>query len=154
MMMKPSAWLARAQNLGTAFLAVLKAELAAALEELGESRRSLLRAALLFSVTLALGFWTVGLLVYFLIEMLALRLPRWGAVGIVFGLFLAGTLLFAWAAVARARRIETPAAILGRRFRDHASWWQQRIAGGADDPDVSGGDATDFDDEGDDEWRE
>ena len=124
-------WLARAQNLGSAFFAVLKAELAAAVQELSESGRGLLRAALLLTVTLALGFWTVGLLVYFLIEMLALWLPRWGAVGAVFGLFVLGTVLFAVAAVRRARRIEPPTAMLERRFRDHTSWWQERIGGEA-----------------------
>jgi len=148
-MTSPSGWLARAQNLGSAFFAVLKAELSAAPEDLGESGRGLLRAALLLTVTLALGFWTVGLLVYFLIEMLALWLPRWGAVGIVFGLFLVGTVLFALACVARARRIETPAAMLDRRFRDHAAWWQQRIAGAGGGAESA--DATDFDTEGEDE---
>lgn len=136
-MMNFGSWISRAQNLGSAFLSVLRAEVSAALQELAESGRGLLRAALLFTVTLALGFWTVGLLVYFLIELLVLRLPRWGAVGIVFGLFLAGTVLFAMIAVARARRIQTPAAILDRRFRDHTAWWQQRIAGGADAADAA-----------------
>ncbi len=148
-MSRSDGWLARIHHLGTAFLAVLKAELAAALADLARSGQGLVRAAVLFTVTVALGFWTVGLLVYFLVEMLALWLPRWGAVGIVFGLFLAATAIFAWAAVARARRIETPAAILDRRLRDHKSWWQDRIGGGAEDeregdPDLEGGD----------EWRE
>lgn len=145
-MATPGGWLARAQNLGSAFFAVLKAEVSAALQDLGESGRGWLRAALLLAVTLALGFWTVGLLVYFLIEMLALWLPRWGAVGIVFGLFVVGTVLFAFACVARARRIETPAAILDRRFRDHAAWWQQRIAGPGDAAD-SADSATEREDE-------
>lgn len=136
----PAGWLARAQNLGSAYLAVLRAEIAAALADLSASGRSLLRAALLATVTVALGFWTVGLLVYFLIEMLALWVPRWGAVGIVFALFVVGTLAFAAAAVARARRIEAPTAMLERRFRDHAAWWQGRI-GGAE--------REGFDDEGD-----
>jgi cytochrome c biogenesis protein CcdA len=128
----PAGWLARAQNLGSAYFAVLRAEIQAALRDLGESGRSLLRAALLFTITLALGFWTVGLLVYFMVEMLALWLPRWGAVGIVFGLFVLGTVLFASAAVSRARGIEPPTAMLERRFRDHAAWWQERVAGGSD----------------------
>jgi cytochrome c biogenesis protein CcdA len=128
-MTSPAAWLARAQSLGSAYFAVLRAEMQAALQDLGESGKGLLRAALLFTVTLALGFWTVGLLVYFLIEMLALWLPRWGAVGAVFGLFVLGTVSFAAACVARARRIEAPTAMLQRRLRDHADWWQERIAG-------------------------
>ena len=97
-MTSPAGWLARLQQLGSAYFAVLRAEATAALQDLSASGRSLLRAALLFTVTVALGFWTVGLLVYFLIEMLALWLPRWGAVGIVFALFVLGTAAFAAAA--------------------------------------------------------
>ncbi|MBP9146050.1 MAG: phage holin family protein [Thermoanaerobaculia bacterium] len=130
-MTKPAGWIARVQNLGSAYFAVVRAEISAALADLAESGRSLLRAALLFTITLALGFWTVGLLVYFLIEMLALWLPRWGAVGIVFAVFVLGTVLFAMASVARARRIEAPTAMLDRRLRDHTAWWQSRL--GAED---------------------
>ena len=128
-MTKPAGWIARVQNLGSAYFAVVRAEISAALADLAESGRSLLRAALLLTITLALGFWTVGLLVYFLIEMLALWLPRWGAVGIVFALFVLGTVLFAMASVARARRIEAPTAMLDRRLRDHTAWWQSRLGG-------------------------
>jgi cytochrome c biogenesis protein CcdA len=131
----PAGWLARAQNLGSAYFSVLRAEIQAALRDLGESGRSLLRAALLFTITLALGFWTVGLLVYFMVEMLALWLPRWGAVGIVFGLFVLATVLFASVSVSRARSIEPPTAMLERRFRDHAAWWQERVAAGSDGSD-------------------
>ena len=63
--------------------------------------------------------------------MLALWLPRWGAVGIVFAVFVLGTVLFAMASVARARRIEAPTAMLDRRLRDHTAWWQSRL--GAED---------------------
>ena len=128
-MTPPAAWLARLQNLGSAYFAVLRAEVGAALQDLSASGRSLLRAAVLFTVTLALGFWTVGLLVYFMIEMLALWLPRWGAVGIVFALFGLGTVAFALASVSRARSIEAPTAMLERRLRDHSAWWQGRIGG-------------------------
>ncbi|MEO7794670.1 MAG: phage holin family protein [Thermoanaerobaculia bacterium] len=128
-MTSPSQWLARMQSLGSAYFAVLRAEIGAALQDLQESGKSLLRAAVLFTVTLALGFWTVGLLVYFAIEMLTLWLPRWGAVGIVFGFFAVGTAAFAAATVARARRIEAPTRMIERRFHDHAAWWQGRIGG-------------------------
>lgn len=149
-MTSPAGWLTRVQQLGSAYFAVLRAELAAALEDLQASGRSLLRAALLFTVTVALGFWTVGLLVYFLIEMLALRLPRWGAVGVVFALFVVGTVAFAAAAVARLRRIEAPAEMLQRRWLDHTAWWQSRI-GGKDEaegfaPRVAGDGSDDEDD--------
>ena len=137
-MTPPAGWLARAQALGSAYFAVLRAEISAALQDLAESGRGLLRAALLFTVTVAFGFWTVGLLVYFLIELLALWLPRWGAVGIVFGIFVVATVTFAFACVARARRIEPPTAMLDRRFRDHAAWWQQRIGREGGGPGTTG----------------
>lgn len=127
-MTSPAAWLARAQSLGSAYVAVLRAEVTAALQDLAASGRSVLRAALFATVTIALGFWTVGLLVYFLIEMLTLWLPRWGAVGAVFGLFLLSTLILAAVTVSRARRVEAPTTLLERRVRDHAAWWQGRIA--------------------------
>lgn len=142
-MTKPAGWIARAQNLGSAYFTVLRAEVSAVLADLAESGRGLMRAALLLTISLALGFWTVGLLVYFLIEMLALRLPRWGAVGIVFGLFVLGTVAFAMFAVARARRIEAPTAMLDRRFRDHAAWWQTRIAGEGAGADIGASGASD-----------
>lgn len=140
-MTPPAGWLARVQNLGSAYFAVVRAEISAALEELAESGRGLLRAAVLFTVTVALGFWTVGLLVYLLIEMLALWLPRWGAVGIVFGVFVVATVTFAFTCVARARRIEAPTAMLDRRFRDHAAWWQERIGRENGGPGAAGGTA-------------
>jgi len=149
-MTKSAGWIARAQNLGSAYFAVLRAEASAALADLAESGRGLMRAALLFTITFALGFWTVGLVIYFLIEMLALRLPRWGAVGIVFGTFVLATVSFAMACVARARRIETPTTMLDRRLRDHSAWWQARIAGageGGDGRVVS--EVEDFGDSGD-----
>jgi cytochrome c biogenesis protein CcdA len=147
-MTSPAGWLARAQRLGSAYLAVVQAELQAVLRDLGESGRGVLRAAVLFTVTVALGFWTVGLLVYFLVEMLALWLPRWGAVGVVFAVFVAGTLAFAAACVARGRRIESPSAIVERRWRDHSSWWQEQIAGEAA---IRGRVAAEAEDEGVDE---
>lgn len=49
--------------------------------------------------------------------------------------------------VARARRIEAPTTMLDRRFRDHAAWWQTRIAGeGAGDASGASDDPDDFDD--------
>lgn len=144
-MANPAGWLARAQNLGSAYFAVLRAEISATLQDLAESGRGVLRAAVLFTVTVALGFWTVGLLVYFLIEMLALWLPRWGAVGIVFGIFVIATVSFALTSVARARRIEMPTTLLDRRFRDHAAWWQERL--GRDRDPEAGADPAELEEE-------
>ena len=48
-MTSPAGWLARLQQLGSAYFAVLRAEATAALQDLSASGRSLLRAALLFT---------------------------------------------------------------------------------------------------------
>ncbi len=122
-------WLGRAHGLGAAFLEVVRAELAALGADLAASGRSLARVLLLFAAACAVAFWTLALLVYFLIELVALKLPRWGAVGSVLALFLIATLLLLWRGVARMRRLEPPAKAVRRRWRSHAEWWNERVVG-------------------------
>ena len=87
-------WTARIRSVGEAFLGVIRAELAALTADLGKSGRALVRALVWVAAAAAIGFWTLGLLIYFAVELLALVVPRWGAVGIVLGLFvLAGIAL-------------------------------------------------------------
>jgi cytochrome c biogenesis protein CcdA len=93
------------------------------------SGRSLLRSILLFALGFAFAFWTLGLLVYFLIELLTLVLPRWGAVGIVFALFLAVAVALVFASRARLRAIESPARTVDRRIQSHLAWWRTSVAG-------------------------
>lgn len=123
---------ARVRGMGGALVGVVRAEIAELLAEITASGRSLVRSLVLFGLAFAFGFWTLGLLVYLLVELVAIRLPRWGAVGIVFGLFLITALaLGAWS-LARLRRIESPVAALDRRLKSHLTWWQERIAGGGE----------------------
>ena len=119
----------RIRAMGGAFVGVVSAELSALVAELSASGRSLFRSLVIFGFGFALAFWTLGLLVYFLIELLALGIPRWGAVGIVFAFFLiTASALIAWS-VSRIRRIESPVATVDRRLKEHLGWWQERIAG-------------------------
>jgi hypothetical protein len=120
----------RVRGMGGAFLGVVGAEFSALVADLSASGRSLTRALVLFGVGFAFAFWTLGLLIYFAIELLALKLARWGAVGIVFAFFLlvAGVLIAM--ALGRLRRIESPAATIDRRVKGHLAWWQERVAGG------------------------
>ena len=74
------------------------------------------------------GFWSLGLLLAFAVELIALRLPRWGAVGIVLGAFVLLTLIFVGLARARFRSVESPTGILRRRYDDHRRWWRESIA--------------------------
>jgi hypothetical protein len=121
-------WKARVREIGESFLALARAELAALAADLGQSGRALARALVLVGIAFGVGFWTLGLLLYFAIELLALVLPRWGAVGIVLALFVAVTLILILSARSRFASIESPAATLQRRLDENRRWWRERVA--------------------------
>jgi hypothetical protein len=122
-------WRARLREVGDAFLGVVRAELAALVEDLGRSGKALVRALVLVAVAAGIAFWTLGLLLYFAIELVALLLPRWGAVGVVLGIFLLLTFGLLVAARRRWRSIEPPTETVRRRLDESRSWWSERIAG-------------------------
>lgn len=132
-MSRERTWSARIRTIGEAFLGVLRAEIAEIAAEIGRSGRALVRALVLVGVAAGIAFWTVGLVLYFAIELLALVLPRWGAVGIVLGVFLLISLILLVTARRRFAAVESPAETVRRRFDDHRQWWQQRVAGADDD---------------------
>jgi len=121
-------WGGRVREIGEAFLGVLRAEVAAVGDDLSASGRALVRALLWVAIAFGIGFWSLGLLLAFAVELIALRLPRWGAVGIVLGIFVLLTLIFVALARARFRSVESPAGILRRRYDDHRRWWRESIA--------------------------
>jgi cytochrome c biogenesis protein CcdA len=137
----------RIRGLGSALAGVLSAEISALVADLAASGRGLLRSLLLFALGFAFAFWTLGLLIYFLVELLALKLARWGAVGIVFALFLAIAVALILASRSRLRSIESPARTVDRRIKGHLAWWQTTVA--AQTPARRGGD--DFEENYDDE---
>lgn len=130
-------WVRRVRGVGEAFLDVLRAEVATAAEELGRSGRALVRALALLAAAAGVAFWVIGLLLYFAVELLALVLPRWGAVGVVLGVFVLVALVLALVARAKLRGIEAPTTILQRRLADHRSWWQARVAADGDEDEES-----------------
>ncbi len=121
---------ARVREVGEAFVGVWKSELAALAEDLGRSGRALVRALALLGVAAGVGFWTLGLMLYFAIELLALVLPRWGAVGVVLGALVLTLLVLALLVRGRLRAVESPAETVRRRVDDHRRWWRDRVAGG------------------------
>lgn len=123
-----ASWKARVREIGEAFLALVRAELAALAADLGRSGRALARALVLVGIAFGVGFWTLGLVLYFAIELLALVLPRWGAVGIVLALFLVVTLTLVVSARRRFASIESPATTLQRRLDENRRWWRERVA--------------------------
>jgi len=122
-------WKARVREIGESFLALARAELAALAADLGKSGSALARTLVLVGIAFGVGFWTLGLLLYFAVELLALVLPRWGAVGIVLALFVAVTLLLILSARSRFAAIESPAATLQRRLDENRRWWRERVVG-------------------------
>ena len=81
-------WIGRLREVGLAFGSLVAAELSALADDLGRSGAAFARALVLAAVAAGVAFWTLGLFLYFAIELLALAMPRWGAVGVVFALFL------------------------------------------------------------------
>lgn len=126
--MRVGNWTRRAREVGEAFLGVVRAELAELAADLGRSGRALVRALALVAAAAGIAFWTAGLLLYFGIELLALVLPRWGAVGSVLGVFVLITLILLLVARRRLAAIESPAATVERRLGEHQRWWRERIA--------------------------
>lgn len=120
-------WLDLFRSLGRALQELLRSELDALSEELAGSARLLSRALLLFALAACGLFWTLGLMAYFGVELLALWLPRWGAaLSLALGLGLVVALLVL---VGRRRllRLEKPTATVRRRVDEHLAWWQGRV---------------------------
>lgn len=120
-------WSEAFRDLGSAVLALLQAELEALERELARSGRSAAIAVGLFGAAAAVGFWTVGLGLYFLVQLLAVWLPLWAASLIVTALFGAVAGGLAWAGLRKLREFENPLVTARRRMDDHMDWWQDRI---------------------------
>ena len=121
-------WGARIRAVGDAFLGVVRAEIAALASDLGQSGRALVRALVWVGVAAAILFWTLGLVIYFAVELLALVLPRWGAAGIVLGLFVAASALAVFVLRRRFAAIEAPDQVVRRRMDESQRWWRERVA--------------------------
>ena len=120
-------WSEAFRDLGGAVLALLQAELEALERELARSGRSAAIAVGLFGAAAAVGFWTVGLGLYFLVQLVAVWLPLWAASLIVTALFAAVAGGLAWAGMRKLRELENPMATARRRLDDHLDWWQDRV---------------------------
>ncbi len=125
---EPRSWTGTIRELGLAAGDLLRAELTAIADELGASARALLSSLLIAAVGGAFAFWALGLFVDLAIELLALVLPRWGAVGVVLASFvLVAAVLLGWARI-KLRRLETPARTVRRRVMASRRWWSESIA--------------------------
>ncbi len=119
------------RGLSRAYVAVLRAELATAAEDLTASGRTLAAAVALAGAAAALTLLIVGVLVYVAIAALSLWLPAWGAGLVVAAALAIVALLIGLAARARLRRVEGPVTVVRRRVDDHLAWWSRRVGDGA-----------------------
>lgn len=120
-------WIELFRSLGQALFEVVRAETAALGEDLRRSGGHLARGLALLAGAAAVGFWTLGLVLFALIAVLMIWLQPWAAALIVAGLFAATAGLLAGLGLRHLRRIESPAASVGRRVSDHLEWWQTRL---------------------------
>jgi hypothetical protein len=120
-------WIELFRSLGAALLEVLRAEAQALGEDFRRSGGQLARGAALLGGAAAVGFWTVGALVLALMAVLAIWLRPWAAALIVTALFAAAAGLLAALGWRQLKRLESPAATVGRRVADHLDWWRERL---------------------------
>lgn len=120
-------WIELFRALGQSLADLARAELAALQAELERNGRTLAIALALLGGAGVVGFWLVALVLYSLIQVLAIWLPLWGASLIITGLALLVVAVLALIAVSRLKRLEGPAATVGRRWRDHREWWDRRL---------------------------
>jgi hypothetical protein len=131
-------WIGRLREVGLAFGALVAAELSALADDLGRSGAAFARALILAAVAAGVVFWTLGLFLYFAIELLALAMPRWGAVGVVFALFLIVGAALIVVVKGKLGRIEPPTETVRRRLADTQAWWGTRVAPPEDGSDREG----------------
>jgi amino acid transporter len=121
-------WLELFRVLGQSLADLARAELAALQAELARNGRTLALALALFGAAAAAGFWLIGLVLYTAIQGLAaLGLSMWEASLTVTGFCALVVLVLALLGWVKLRRLESPAATIGRRWQDHREWWDRRL---------------------------
>lgn len=140
------AWIELVRSLGAALLEVYRAEAAELKKDLGESSIHLAWGVGLLIAAGMVGFWTLAAGIYFLIHVLALWLPLWGAAGVVLLLLVLTVLTLVWLGYRRFQRWENPAELLGRRVRSHRVWLEEQLL-----PEEAGSSAADGSAEGSDD---
>jgi len=122
-------WSETFRALGSAVLGLLKAELEAFEQDVARSTKQAAIGIALFGAAAAFGFWTLGVATYFLIQLLAIWLPLWGAALAVTAAFAAVVAVLALLGSRRLQRWENPLSTARDRMDDHIDWWQDRVFG-------------------------
>jgi len=120
-------WLELLRGLGQGFLDVLRAEWEQLLADFGVSAKRLAFGVGLLGAAAMLCFWLLGTFVYFLIQVVAIWLPVWGAAGIVVLVLLLVIGVLGLVGMRFLKKIENPIDTVGRRWDDHLDWWEARL---------------------------
>ena len=120
-------WSETFQTLGTAVLELLKAEIAALERDLARSGKNAALGIALVLAAAAVVFWTLGVATFFLVQLLALWLPVWGAALVVTLTLAAVAGGLAFAGLRKLEKFENPLSTARRRLDDHIDWWQDRV---------------------------
>lgn len=138
-------WSETFRALGSAILSLLKAELEDFERDIARSAKTAGIGVALLVAAGAFGFWTLGVATYFLIQLLAIWLPLWGAALAVTLLFGACAAVLALVGMRKLERFENPLTSARDRFDDHIDWWQRRVLPAGERPalDRSGPDGED-----------
>lgn len=120
-------WIELFRALGAALLEVYRAEAAELKDDVRKSSIHLAWALGLLVGAGMVGFWTLATGIYFLIQLLALWLPLWGAAGVVLTLLVLTVLILVWLGYRRFRRWENPAETIRRRARSHRQWLEDHL---------------------------
>ncbi len=120
-------WIDLFRSLGSALLGVLRAEAQALGADFRRSGHLLGRGLALLGAAAGVLFWTLGVVIFTLVAVLALWLPLWAAALIAAALFAAAGGLLALLGLRQLRQLESPAEDIRRRVSDHLDWWQSRL---------------------------
>lgn len=120
-------WADLFRSLGQSVLGLVQAEIGAVEEDVSRWSKEVAVGAALLAAAGAFGFWTVGVLTYFLIHLVAIWLPLWGAALVVTGVFALVAGLLAWLGLRKLQRYENPLTAARLRFDDHIEWWQRDV---------------------------
>ena len=120
-------WRERLVGLREAVGELYAAELAALSRDFERWGKGLAVALVLAAAALFLLFWLLATLVGTVVAALAVWLPVWGAMLVTAGLLLLIVALLGFLAWRRLKRLGGPLALVGRRWRDHLDWWQDRV---------------------------
>ena len=120
-------WQDRLLTLREALAELYAAEGEALSRDLAEWGKRFAFALLLLLAALALGFWLLALLVGFLVALLAVWLPVWGATLAAAGVLALVVGGLAWWGWRRLQALGGPLQRVQRRWRDHVDWWQERV---------------------------